>query len=145
IVLPGDGIGAEIIGSAQEVLEKVAEIYGHQFEFEQHDIGGAAYDKYGEPLTNATVDACLDAEAILLGAIGGPRYDTLPTKVRPEQGLLKIRKALNLYANIRPIKGFAPLLHASTLKESVISGSDIFVLLVLIGCIYILSHSERRV
>src|SRR5699024_8943671 len=89
IVLPGDGIGAEIIGSAQEVLEKVAEIYGHQFEFEQHDIGGAAYDKYGEALTNATVVAWLVADGSLLGAIGGPRYDTLPTKGRPEQGLLK--------------------------------------------------------
>ena len=144
IVLPGDGIGAEIIGSAQEVLEKVAEIYGHQFEFEQHDIGGAAYDKYGEPLTNATVDACLDADAILLGAIGGPRYDTLPTEVRPEQGLLKIRKALNLYANIRPIKGFAPLLHASPLKESVISGSDIYVVRELTGGLYFGTPRERR-
>lgn len=144
IVLPGDGIGAEIIGSAQEVLEKVAEIYGHQFEFEQHDIGGAAYDKYGVPLTDATVDACLDADAILLGAIGGPKYDTLPTDVRPEQGLLKIRKALNLYANIRPIKGFAPLLHASPLKESVISGSDIYVVRELTGGLYFGTPRERR-
>src|SRR5690625_2786919 len=124
------------MGSAIEVLEKVAVKYGHQFEFEQHDIGGSSYEKHGEPLTDNTVDACLDADAILLGAIGGPKWDNIPTHLRPEQGLLKIRKALNLFANIRPIKGFAPLLHASPLKESVINGSDIYVVRELTGGLY---------
>lgn len=144
IVLPGDGIGPEIMSSAVEVLEKVAETYGHRFEFDQHDIGGAAYEKHGEPLTDETVQACTNADAILLGAIGGPKYDELPTHLRPEQGLLKIRKALNLFANIRPIKGFAPLLHASPLKESVINGSDIYVVRELTGGLYFGTPSERR-
>lgn len=144
IVLPGDGIGHEIIGSAMEVLNKIGEAYGHTFEFEQHDIGGSAYEKHGEPLTDATVEACLQADAILLGAIGGPKYDELPTHLRPEQGLLKIRKALNLFANIRPIKGFAPLLHASPLKESVINGSDIYIVRELTGGLYFGTPSERR-
>lgn len=144
IVLPGDGIGHEIMGSAIDVLEKVAEKYGHQFEFEEHDIGGSSYEKHGEPLTENTVDACLDADAILLGAIGGPKWDNIPTHLRPEQGLLKIRKALNLFANIRPIKGFAPLLHASPLKESVINGSDIYVVRELTGGLYFGEPSERR-
>lgn len=144
IVLPGDGIGPEIIKSAVRVLEIVADKYGHSFEFEQHEIGGAAYDKHGEPLTDETINACMDADAILLGAIGGPAYDELPTHLRPEQGLLKIRKALNLYANIRPIKGFAPLLHASPLKESVIDGSDIYVVRELTGGLYFGTPRERR-
>src|SRR5699024_951015 len=144
IVLPGDGIGPEIIESAIDVLKEIANKYGHQFQFDYHEIGGAAYEKHGEPLTDSTVEACLDADAILLGAIGGPKYDTLPTDVRPEQGLLKIRKALNLYANIRPIKGFAPLLHASPLKESVISGSDIYVVRELTSGLYFGTPRERR-
>ena len=144
IVLPGDGIGAEIMKSAVKVLETVADKYGHTFEFDNHEIGGAAYDKHGEPLTDETVNACVQADAILLGAIGGPAYDELPTHLRPEQGLLKIRKALNLYANIRPIKGFAPLLHASPLKESVIDGSDIYVVRELTGGLYFGTPRERR-
>lgn len=144
IVLPGDGIGQEIMGSAIKVLEKVAEKFHHQFQFEQHEIGGAAYEKFGEPLTDDTVQACLEADAILLGAIGGPKWDTLPTHLRPEQGLLKIRKALNLFANIRPIKGFAPLLNASPLKESVIQGSDIYVVRELTGGLYFGTPRERR-
>ncbi len=144
IVLPGDGIGPEIMKSAVKVLETVADKYGHTFEFDNHEIGGAAYDKHGEPLTDETVNACVQADAILLGAIGGPAYDELPTHLRPEQGLLKIRKALNLYANIRPIKGFAPLLHASPLKESVIDGSDIYVVRELTGGLYFGTPRERR-
>lgn len=144
IVLPGDGIGPEIMKSAVKVLETVADKYDHTFEFDNHEIGGAAYDKHGEPLTDETVNACVQADAILLGAIGGPAYDELPTHLRPEQGLLKIRKALNLYANIRPIKGFAPLLHASPLKESVIDGSDIYVVRELTGGLYFGTPRERR-
>jgi len=120
VVLPGDGIGQEIIDSAVQVLQKIGETYNHEFKFIEHDIGGTSYDRHGTPLTDEAIEACENADAILLGAIGGPKWDNLPVEDRPEAGLLKIRKALNLYANIRPIKGFAPLLHASPLKEEVI-------------------------
>lgn len=144
VVLPGDGIGQEVIDSAVQVLKKIAEKYNHNFTFTQHEIGGTSYDKYGEPLTAETVNACLEADAILLGAIGGPKWDSLPPEVRPEAGLLGIRKALNLYANIRPIKGFAPLLHASPLKESIIEGSDIYIVRELTGGLYFGTPRERR-
>src|SRR5690625_1610249 len=144
VVLPGDGIGQEIIDSAIQVLTKISEQYNHAFIFEQHEIGGSAYDKYGEPLTDETVNACLSADAILLGAIGGEKWDSLPPHLRPEQGLLKIRKALNLFANIRPIKGFAPLIHASPLKEDVIKGSDIYIVRELTGGLYFGTPRERR-
>lgn len=144
VVLPGDGIGQEVINSAVEVLKTIAAKYNHHFTFTQHEIGGTSYDKYGEPLTEETVEACLAADAILLGAIGGPKWDSLPPEVRPEAGLLGIRKALNLYANIRPIKGFAPLLHASPLKESIIEGSDIYIVRELTGGLYFGTPRERR-
>jgi len=143
-VLPGDGIGHEIMESAIRVLDAISEKYKHQFRFEYRDIGGSAYEKHGEPLTDETVQTCLEGDAILLGAIGGPKWDELPTHLRPEQGLLKIRKALNLFANIRPIKGFEPLLHASPLKESVIQGSDIYVVRELTGGLYFGTPRERR-
>src|SRR5690625_4002553 len=144
IVLPGDGIGQEIMNAAIDVLTSVARKFNHTFHFTQYEIGGTSYDKYGEPLTDGTIDACLEADAILLGAIGGKKWDALPPHLRPEQGLLKIRKALNLYANIRPIKGFAPLLHASPLKESVIQGSDIYIVRELTGGLYFGTPRERR-
>lgn len=144
VVLPGDGIGQEIMDAAIQVLNEASEKYNHVFSFEQYDIGGASYDKYEVPLTDETVDACLEADAILLGAIGGEKWDSLPPHLRPEQGLLKIRKALNLFANIRPIKGFKPLLHASPLKESVIAGSDIYIVRELTGGLYFGTPRERR-
>src|SRR5690625_1807532 len=144
VVLPGDGIGQEIMDASIKVLEKIADKYNHSFQFKQYEIGGTSYDKYGEPLTDETVEACLQADAILLGAIGGPKWDTLPPEVRPEQGLLNIRKALNLFANIRPIKGFEPLLHASPLKEEVIKGSDIYIVRELTGGLYFGTPRERR-
>lgn len=144
VVLPGDGIGQEIIDSAIQVLEKIGEKYGHQFSFVQHDIGGTSYDKHGTPLTQEAIDACMEADAVLLGAIGGPKWDDLPVELRPEAGLLKIRKALNLYANIRPVKGFAPLLHASPLKEEVINGADIYIVRELTGGLYFGTPRERR-
>lgn len=144
VVLPGDGIGQEIIDSAVQVLEKIGETYNHQFTFIEHDIGGTSYDRHGTPLTDEAIEACKNADAILLGAIGGPKWDNLPVEDRPEAGLLKIRKALNLYANIRPIKGFAPLLHASPLKEDVIKGSDIYIVRELTGGLYFGTPRERR-
>ena len=142
--MPGDGIGQEIMDATIQVLTKISEQYNHAFIFEQHEIGGSAYDKYGEPLTDETVNACLSADAILLGAIGGEKWDSLPPHLRPEQGLLKIRKALSLFANIRPIKGFAPLIHASPLKEDVIKGSDIYIVRELTGGLYFGTPRERR-
>jgi len=144
IALPGDGIGPEIMDAAIQVLTKVSEKYKHKFQFSYDDIGGTSYDKHGTPLRDETVEKCMQADAILLGAIGGQKWDNLPVNVRPEQGLLKIRKALNLFANIRPIKGFAPLLHASPLKESVIKGSDIYVVRELTGGLYFGTPRERR-
>lgn len=144
IVLPGDGIGPEITTSAVEVLKAIGTKYNHNFITQEQDIGGISYERHGIPLTDETVANCLATDAILLGAIGGPKYDNLPREVRPEQGLLKIRKELNLYANIRPIKGFAPLLHASPLKEEVVSGSDINIVRELTGGLYFGRPSERR-
>src|SRR5699024_10731393 len=142
-VLPGDGVGQEVINAATDILKSIEDKYKHTFHFDQHEIGGTSYDLYGEPLTEDTVEACLASEAILLGAIGGEKWDNVPRHLRPEQGLLKIRKALNLFANIRPIKGFTPLLHASPLKEAVIKGSDIHVVRELTGGLYFGRPSER--
>ncbi len=144
VVLPGDGIGQEVIDAAVRVLSKISEKYEHEFEFSYDDIGGTSYEKHGVPLREETIDTCLQADAILLGAIGGQKWDNLPVNLRPEQGLLKIRRALNLFANIRPIKGFAPLIHASPLKESVIRGSDIYIVRELTGGLYFGTPRERR-
>ena len=114
VLLPGDGIGQEVIQSAKEVLQAVAEEYNHTFSFETHEIGGTAIDQYGTPLPESTVEACQKADAVLLGAVGGPKWDNNPSHLRPERGLLGIRKALDLFANLRPIKGFKNLLHCFT-------------------------------
>ena len=144
VLLPGDGIGREIIESAKVVLEEIAEKFNHQFTFQTHAIGGDAIDQFGVPLPDETIKAAEDADAILLGAVGGEKWDHIPTHLRPEQGLLGIRKTLGLFANLRPIKGFAPLLHASPLKEEVINGSDILIVRELTGGLYFGKPSERR-
>lgn len=143
VLLPGDGIGREIIDSAQAVLKVVAQKFGHQFTFEQYAIGGDAIDQFEVPLPEETIEACEKSDAILLGAVGGEKWDQLPPSIRPEQGLLGLRKSLGLYANLRPIKGFAPLLHASPLKEEIIKGSDILIIRELTGGLYFGQPSER--
>lgn len=143
VLLPGDGIGKEVMESAKEVLTAIAEEYNHTFSFETHEIGGAAIDLYGTPLPDPTVEACKQADAVLLGAVGGPKWDQNPSHLRPERGLLGIRKALDLYANLRPIKGFKNLLHASPLKEEVVAGSDLLIVRELTGGIYFGMPSER--
>ncbi|MFD1848710.1 3-isopropylmalate dehydrogenase [Oceanobacillus bengalensis] len=143
ILLPGDGIGREIIDSAKVVLNSVATEFGHEFTFHQHAIGGDAIDRFGTPLPDDTVKACRNADAILLGAVGGPKWDTVPAKMRPEKGLLGIRKSLGLFANLRPVKGFKPLLHASPLKEEIINNSDILIVRELTGGLYFGTPSER--
>ncbi|HYK73557.1 MAG TPA: isocitrate/isopropylmalate family dehydrogenase, partial [Pseudoneobacillus sp.] len=115
VLLPGDGIGKEVMQSAKDVLTSIAEEFNHSFSFETHDIGGAAIDQHGTPLPKQTVDACKRADAVLLGAVGGPKWDQLPSHLRPEKGLLGIRKELDLFANLRPVKGFDHLLHTSPL------------------------------
>ncbi|WP_042460379.1 3-isopropylmalate dehydrogenase [Neobacillus dielmonensis] len=144
VLLPGDGIGKEVMNAARDVLTAIAEEYNHTFSFETHEIGGAAIDLYGTPLPETTVDACKQADAVLLGAVGGPKWDNNPSHLRPERGLLGIRKALDLYANLRPIKGFKNLLHASPLKEEVVAGSDLLIVRELTGGLYFGTPSERR-
>ncbi len=136
VVLPGDGIGPEIVAATLPVLEAVARRFGHDFRFQEHDIGGIAIDRHGEPLPAATLDAARQADAILLGAVGGPKWSDPNAKVRPEQGLLAIRKALGLFANLRPVKPHAAALGASPIKSELLQGVDIVVVRELTGGIY---------
>ncbi len=136
-VLPGDGIGPEICAGAIKVLKKVGEKFGHEFNFEYLPIGGAAIDGYGTPLPDFTVERCLASDSVLLGAVGGYKWDDLPGDKRPEKGLLGIRKAMGLYSNIRPAKLWKTLAHASPLKyELVKDGIEIIIVRELIGGIY---------
>ncbi len=136
-VLPGDGIGPDIIAEALKVLELIGEKYGHSFSFTEADLGGIAIDRHGEPLPQVTVDTCKASDAVLLGAVGGPKWDTLPGNKRPEAGLLGIRAALGLYANLRPAVIYGALKEASPLKSEIISnGIDIMVIRELTGGIY---------
>jgi len=135
-VLKGDGIGPEVVNSALRVLKRLGELSGVSFEFEEGLIGGIAIDRKGEPLPQETLELCLKADAVLLGAVGGPKWDNLPTSKRPEKGLLQIRKALDLYANLRPAKVYEPLISASPLKEEVVRGTDFIVIRELTGDVY---------
>lgn len=135
-VLPGDGIGPEIIDAAIRVLDVVAKKYNLEFEYRYGLVGGAAIDETGDPLPEETLKICKESDAILFGAVGGDKWDNLPTDKRPEKGLLRIRKELGLFANIRPAKAYTPLLDASPLKESIIKGVDLVVLRELTGDVY---------
>ncbi|MCK6051996.1 3-isopropylmalate dehydrogenase [Moraxella osloensis] len=134
-VLEGDGIGPEIIGQAVKVLDKLIE-QGLDARYEYGLLGGAAYDVHGSPYPEATQNLCRKADAVLLGAVGGPQYDNLERSVRPERGLLAIRKDLNLFANLRPAILYPELANASTLKPEVVSGLDILIVRELTGDIY---------
>jgi 3-isopropylmalate dehydrogenase len=132
ITLPGDGIGPEIMAPALELLGKLGD-----FEFEQHTFGGASIDAHGTALTDEVLDACRKADAVLLAAVGGPKWDsTDPAKPRPEQGLLGLRKGLGLYANLRPVKPIPALYDASPLRRERIEGTDLLVVRELTGGIY---------
>lgn len=136
-LLPGDGIGPEVIAQAVRVLDATAASFGHTFSYKESLVGAAAIDATGNPLPQETLDNCLNSDAVLFGAIGHPKYDNDPSaKVRPEQGLLAMRKALGLYANIRPVEAYDDLLDASPLKREVVSGTDLVVVRELIGGIY---------
>lgn len=134
-VLQGDGIGPEIIGQAVKVLDKLIE-QGLDARYEYGLLGGSAYDAHGSPYPEATQNLCRKADAVLLGAVGGPQYDNLERSVRPERGLLAIRKDLNLFANLRPAILYPELANASTLKPEVVSGLDILIVRELTGDIY---------
>ncbi|HCA26075.1 MAG TPA: 3-isopropylmalate dehydrogenase [Betaproteobacteria bacterium] len=134
-VLPGDGIGPEIVAQAVKVLRALA-AEGQSIEWEEAPIGGAGYDAAGDPLPEATLALARQADAVMLGAVGGVQYDALPRPQRPEQGLLRIRKALGLFANLRPALLYAELADASTLKPEVVAGLDIMIVRELTGDIY---------
>ena len=134
-VLPGDGIGPEIVAQAAKVLETLRRD-GLKIELEYAHIGGAGYDAAGDPLPDATLKLAQDSDAVLLGAVGGYQYDTLPRAMRPEQGLLRIRKGLSLFANLRPAMVYPELVNASSLKPELVSGLDIMILRELTGDIY---------
>jgi len=136
VLLPGDGIGPEVVAEAQKVLERVAKRFGHTFTFSTHLIGGAAIDATGGSLPRTTVDACQASDAVLLGAVGGPKWDDPRAKVRPEQGLLAIRQTLGLYANLRPVRVHPALMAASPIKEDRIAGVDILFVRELTGGLY---------
>lgn len=135
-VLPGDGIGSEIIAQARKVLRRLEED-GLRLELEQAAVGGAGYEAAGDPLPEATLKLAQQADAILFGAIGGPRYDALPRDKRPERGLLRLRKQLGLYANLRPAIVFPELAAASSLKAEVVAGLDLLIVRELTGDIYL--------
>ena len=135
-VLGGDGIGPEVIGEAVRVLEAVASRFGHEFEFVEALIGGSAIEASGAPLPLRTIDECRSSDAVLLGAVGGPKWSDPSARVRPEQGLLELRRVLGLFANLRPVRTQAEMLEASPLKPEVILGADIMVVRELTGGIY---------
>jgi 3-isopropylmalate dehydrogenase len=143
-VLPGDGIGPEVVREAVRVLGAVGARFGHSFELNEAPFGGAAIDACGVPLPAETLALCKTSHAVLLGAVGGPKWGT-SAKVRPEEGLLALRKALNLYANLRPVKAHPQLLHASSLKPEALKGVDLLVVRELTGGIYFgKRHREPR-
>ena len=137
LVVPGDGIGQEVTAVGKKVLEKIAEKFGHEFTYDEALIGHAAIEATGNPLPDETLEKMRASDAVLFGAVGHPKYDNDPSaKVRPEQGLLKMRKELGLYANLRPIKLFDELLSASSIKPEILRGSDILFFRELTGDIY---------
>lgn len=136
VLLPGDGIGPEIVEEARRVLDAVAGKFGHKFTFDTQLIGGAAIDATGTGLPDATLAACKKADAVLLGAVGGPKWDDPSAKVRPEQGLLAIRRGLGLYANLRPVSAYPELEANSPLKPERVSGVNMLILRELTGGLY---------
>src|ERR1700751_6459119 len=136
VLLPGDGIGPEVTRSAANVLQECAREFHHQFTFVEMPVGGAAIDKTGTPLPNETLDACRKADAVFLGAVGGPKWDSLPVGKRPESGLLALRKGMGLYVNVRPVKLLEPLRWISPLKPERLGDLDLEIVRELAGGMY---------
>ena len=135
-VLPGDGIGPEVMGEGTQVLQQVAQLYGFTVNLEAGIVGGASIDAHGKPLTDAVLKLAKQSDAVLLGAMGGPKWDGLDYSIRPERALLALRQELGLFANLRPVKLFSALASASTLKREVVEGTDMLVVRELTGGIY---------
>ena len=135
-VLPGDGIGPEVVSAAVKVLQVIAKRYNHTFHLQYGVIGGAAIDQFNNPLPDETIAMCEQSDAVLLGAVGGPKWDNNPPELRPEKGLLKIRKHFDLFANLRPVKAFPSLLASSPLKKEVAEDVDLMIVRELTGGIY---------
>jgi 3-isopropylmalate dehydrogenase len=136
VLLPGDGIGVEVIDSAKRVLNYVTAKFNVEVKLDERLIGGASFDKFGTPLTDETLQACFDSDVVLLGAVGGHKWENLHHNLKPEAALLKLRKSLGLFANLRPTKVYKQLIDSSSLKKEVIEGTDFVVFRELIGGIY---------
>ena len=135
-LLPGDGIGPEVVSAAVDVLKLAGEKFNVEFDFKEYLVGGVSYDKYGTPIKDDVLQACYDSNAVLLGAVGGTKWDNLQQNLKPEAALLKLRKSLGLYINIRPVKIYDALINASSLKEEVLKGTDLVILRELTGDVY---------
>jgi 3-isopropylmalate dehydrogenase len=135
-LLPGDGIGPEVTREAVRILRAVSSINGYELEFAEYPIGGVAIKQFGTPLPEATLRACLDSDAVLLGAVGSPEFDSVPREIRPETGLLALRKALGGFANFRPVKAYPALADCSPLKPEIAAGADVLIVRELLGGLY---------
>jgi len=142
-VLPGDGVGPEVIGEAQRVLDSVGRRFGHTFDYRQGLIGGISIDKHGQAVIAETLEMCRKSDAVMLGAVGGPRWDDPQARVRPEDGLLAARKELKLFANIRPVKMFPALVDATSLKPDIVRNVDMVVVRELTGGLYFGKPKKR--
>lgn len=144
-LIRGDGIGPEIVAQAVKVLDKVAQTYGHSFRYTDVSMGGNAIDRWGDPLPQAELDKCLNSDSVLLGAVGGPKWNDVPGEKRPEKGLLRLRAAMEVYSNNRPAKIWPQLASASPLKPSIVEkGIDFIIVRELTGGIYFGSHTTRQ-
>ncbi|HEX7722581.1 MAG TPA: 3-isopropylmalate dehydrogenase [Pyrinomonadaceae bacterium] len=136
VVLPGDGVGPEVTAQAVRVLREVANTYGHRFHFEEHSVGGVAIRETGSPLPAGTLEACRQADAVLLGAIGSPEFDHLSAPHKPEAGLLQLRRELGGFANLRPVRSYAALIGTSPLRSEIVDGANILFVRELLGGLY---------